>query len=391
MSAPTPAKAGGRDLRVDFFRGLALLAIFINHIPDNLFSVLTTRNWGFSDASEIFVFLSGYSAALVFQMRQTRSGYVYAAVENLKRCWTLYVVHVFVFVLFVAQVSITTAQFGNPMFIEEMKMGDFLAEPHVAVVEALLLRFQPRFLDILPLYILFLLALPAVMALAPARMWLALGASALFYLAVRWFEWRPTAYPDDREWTFNPLAWQLLFMLGAWCGRRQALGGGWLPRGPWLLWPVAAYLAFAAVVQVSWTVAGYFPDFPALLERQLWPLDKANLSGWRLAHFLCLAFIVARLTRADMRFFAGPIARPFVICGKHALDLFCLGIFLSFFGHLVQVELSDQVWVQALVFLGGCAIMIAVARVNEWYKERFGGSGPKPPRAPTVQSERVPA
>src|SRR5215831_7870787 len=156
----TPAAARApRDRRVDFFRGLALLLIFIDHIPENVFQLITLRTFGFSDAAEIFIFLSGYSAGYAFGLRDRRQGFFYAAYELLRRVWTLYVVHIFVFVLFIAQVSFTSAHFGNAIYLEEMNMTHFLEEPHVAVIEALLLRFQPGFLDILPLYITLLLAL----------------------------------------------------------------------------------------------------------------------------------------------------------------------------------------------------------------------------------------
>ena len=68
-----------------------------------------------------------------------------------------------VFVLFIAEVSYTAAAFKNPMYNEEMRVADFLDEPHIAVIKALLLEFQPTFLDILPLYIVMLLIFPAIL------------------------------------------------------------------------------------------------------------------------------------------------------------------------------------------------------------------------------------
>ena len=140
-----------RDLRLDFFRGLGLLFIFVDHIPNNAFSYLTLANFVFCDAAEIFVFLSGYAAALVFGREAGREGNAYAMAQVLKRCWTLYVAHIFLFVLYTAQVAWTAQRFQNAMFTEEMQVAAFLDEPHVAIVEALLLRHQPLFMNILPL------------------------------------------------------------------------------------------------------------------------------------------------------------------------------------------------------------------------------------------------
>ena len=369
----TPARAATRDLRVDFFRGLALLIIFVDHIPENVFALITLRNFGFSDAAEIFIFLSGYSAGYVFQLRERRQGFGYASVETLRRVWTLYVVHIFVFVLFVAQVSFTAAQIGNPMYLEEMNMTHFLQEPHVAVMQALLLRFQPRFLDILPLYIVLLAALPPLMALAKRATWPCLIVSGAVWLGVQLFGWHFTAFPDEREWTFNPLAWQFLFVIGAFAGRVVINGGSPLPGGRWLLAPAALYLAFAFVIGLSWTIAGVYPSFPGFLSNSLWPLDKTDLSPWRLAHFLALAYVVALLTRGHS--YEGRLARPIVLVGQHGLDAFCLGIFLSCFGDIVLQEFSRSFGIQLLVNLVGCGLMVGLAAFLNWYKSIGKGTG----------------
>jgi hypothetical protein len=91
----TPLPNAGRDLRLDFFRGLSLWFIFLNHIPSNTVSWLTNRNYGFSDAAEIFVFISGYTAAFVYGRVMLESGFVVASARILKRVWQLYVAFVF--------------------------------------------------------------------------------------------------------------------------------------------------------------------------------------------------------------------------------------------------------------------------------------------------------
>jgi len=356
-----------RDHRIDFFRGVALIAIFIDHIPENLFALLTTRNIGFSDASEIFIYLSGFSAAMVFSYRRATRGWVFASVEALRRVWVLYIVHIFVFVIFIAQVALTAQTFSNPMYVDEMKIGDFLSEPHVAVVQALLLRFQPRFLDILPLYIALLLSTPLLMAVPRRWAWLTLAAAFALYIAVPLFGLRPLAYPDDREWTFNPVAWQFLFVIGVYFGRSDGPPPP-VPQGRWLLFLAGLYLAFAATVQLSWTISGVYPNFPALFAESLWPLDNTNLSAWRLVHFLCLAYLVVRLTKADHPFFRSAWAAPLVLCGRHSLNIFCLGIFLSFFGHLIQTEVTMAAWMQALIVVGGAGLMVGLAALQTWYK-----------------------
>ncbi len=374
QTAAAPAAAhGARDRRIDFFRGLALLIIFVDHIPENVFALITLRNFGFSDGAEIFVFLSGYSAGYVFGLRERRQSFFFATFELLRRVWTLYVVHIFVFVLFIAQVSFTAAHFTSPLYLEELNLTNFLQEPHIAVVEALILRFQPRFLDILPLYILLLLGLVPLMMLVRRAAWACLIGSALLWLGVQVFGWHFTAYPDEREWTFNPLAWQFLFVIGALAGRVVVNGGSPVPSGRWLVPVVAAYLAFAFVIGLSWTIAGIYPRFPGFLSSSLWPLDKTDLSPWRLAHFLALAYAVSVFTRGREHWFSSRWAYPVVRCGEHGLAIFCLGIFLSMFGHLVADLYNYSLGMQLLINVAGCGIMMGLAAFLSWYKKLSRG------------------
>jgi hypothetical protein len=350
-----------RDHRIDFLRGLALLIIFVDHIPQNLLALVTLRNLGFSDASEWFIFLSGYSGAFVFTLRRERAGYVYATVELLRRVWTLYVAHIFVFVVYTAQVSFTAARFNNPLYFDELNMGAFLQEPHVAVLEALLLRFQPPFLDILPLYIVLMLIAPLTLALPWRWRWVGLAVSFLLYIGVQRFHWTLTGYPDERPWTFNPLAWQLLFAIGGLLGQAAALGQRLIWPRPWLIVAAVLYLIFAGVVSLSWTIAGVVEGFPALLDTALFPLDKSNLSPWRLSHILALVYVVWIASRPDSALFRSRIARPIVLCGRHSLNIFCLGVFLSMLGDVALTEVGHTVGAQVLVNLVGCGVMIGVA------------------------------
>ena len=112
-SAPTRAlpclrPSTGRDLRLDLFRGLALWLIFLDHIPTNIVSWFTIRNYGFSDATEIFIFISGYTAAFVYGRAMRERGFVVAGARILKRAWQIYVAHIFLFAIFMAEIAYVT-------------------------------------------------------------------------------------------------------------------------------------------------------------------------------------------------------------------------------------------------------------------------------------------
>ena len=355
-----------RDLRLDFFRGLSLIFIFIDHIPYNVLSYFTLQSNTFFDAAEVFIFISGYTAALVYGRRLAAKGAIYATAQIWRRAWTLYVAHIFLFVLFIAEVSYTAATFQNPMYNDEMRVADFLDEPHVAIVQALLLRFQPAFLDILPMYIVLLLIFPAVL-LGLRRHWvLVLAPSAALYVVVQIFDISVTAYPEG-HWYFNPLAWQFLFVSGAVLAHLNAERRDFAVLR--VVFPVAAVVFVAAlVVRVSWTLHTLWEPVPALLLKQLWPAPKDDLSPVRLIPFFALVVLVAVLVRPHARFLASRAARPLVTAGQQSLEIFCLGILLSALGHILITELGYSLALRLAVNALGIVIMLVAARALDWYK-----------------------
>src|SRR5882757_1579375 len=162
----TPAAsrpATERELRIDLFRGLALWLIFIDHLSPDLLTWFTIRSWGFSDAAEIFIFISGYTAAFVYGRAMLEAGFVVATARILRRVWQIYVAHVFIFTIFLAEISYVATSFENPLYSEEMGIMDFLKQPDVTIIQALLLRFRPVNMDVLPLYIVLMLFLPLIL------------------------------------------------------------------------------------------------------------------------------------------------------------------------------------------------------------------------------------
>jgi len=357
-----------RDLRLDFFRGVSLIFIFIDHVPQNFLSYFTLQAVAFYDAAEVFIFISGFTAALVYGRRLASKGALYASAQVLRRAWQLYVAHIFLFVLFVAEVSYTAIAFKNPMYNDEMRVADFLDEPHIAVIKALMLEFQPTFLDILPLYIVMLLIFPAIL-LGMQRHWLlVLVASATLYVVVQVFDISVPAYPEGHVWYFNPLAWQFLFVAGAVLGNRAAHGASFASLLRWA-YPVAlAVFAATLVVKTSWTIHGLYESFPAWFLKALWPVNKNNLSPLRLIPFFALVLLVATHVPRDARFLGSMAARPLVLCGQQSLEIFCLGILLSALGHFILSEYTSAIAMQLVVNVAGIAVMCLTAKMIDWYK-----------------------
>src|SRR4030088_3486600 len=197
---------GERELRLDLFRGLALWLIFIDHLPPNILTWFTIRNYGFSDATEIFIFISGYTAAFVYGRAMLERGVVVATARILKRVWQIYVAQVFLFTIFLAEISYVATSFENPLYSEEMGIMDFLKQPDVTIIQALLLRFRPVNMDVLPLYIVLMLFLPIILWLMKWRPDVTLALSALLYAATWQYDLYLSAYPNG-FWAFNPLTW----------------------------------------------------------------------------------------------------------------------------------------------------------------------------------------
>ena len=366
--------ATGRDQRLDFFRGLALMLIFVDHIPNNVLTYFTLRTWAFNDAAEVFIFISGYTAALVYGKAVDAGHFGLAVAQICRRIWKLYVTHVFLFVIFMAEVSYSIIHFSNAMYGEELGIGNFLQEPHVAIIRMLLLSFQPTYLDILPLYIVLLALLPAILLALWVHPLLAFAPSLALYVLARLLGWEIHTYPNDQPWYFNPFAWQLLFTTGAMFGFARLTGNRILDRLEPVLTRVALiFVAFGVIINISWTLHGLLDSFPALGLRLLWPVDKSNLAIVRFLNFLALAHLASRFIPRQAQFFSRYPARFAVLCGRQSLEVFCLGILLATLSRFILTDVWTGIVAQLVLSVAGLAIMIACAACLRWYRRASGG------------------
>jgi hypothetical protein len=368
-----PVVATERDLRLDLFRGVALWLIFLDHIPGNILNWFTIRNYGFSDATEIFIFISGYTAAFVYGRAMHERGLVIASARILRRAWQIYVAHIFLFTIFMAEIAYVAATFDNPLYAEEMNILDFLKQPDVTIFQALLLKFKPVNMDVLPLYIVLLLLFPPMLYLllrAPAA---ALAGSALVYVLTWNFDINLPAYPNG-VWFFNPFAWQLLFVFGAWCaiGGAQRLSA--VLRSRLVLAVAIAYLLFAFAITLTWHFESLDRFVPVWLKDWMYPIDKTNLDVLRFAHFLALASVTVYFVPRQWPGLKSAILRPAIVCGQHSLEVFCLGVFLAFAGQFIIAESSGGPLLQTAISVLGILIMIAAANLLSWYKGIEGRS-----------------
>src|ERR1700674_5879015 len=184
-----------RDLRLDLFRGVGLWMIFLDHIPHDVVSWLTLRNYGFSDAAAVFGFTSGSPAGVIYGPI-IRTGHFLSALKRLwKRAAEMYVAHIMLFLLFTAQIARTVRKFDNPMYEDEFNVHKFLDHPDVLIGQALTLRYKLVNLDVLPLYITLIATAPFMLWAMVRRPNLTLLASVILYIFARIFACNFASYP----------------------------------------------------------------------------------------------------------------------------------------------------------------------------------------------------
>ncbi len=362
----------GRDLRVDFFRGLALWWIFLDHIPSDWLNQLSLRNFAMCDSAEVFVLLAGYGAGLAYGKSMDRNGWLYAAADTLKRAWTLYIAHIFLFVVFAAQVSYSAIALNRADYLDEMDLDVVGQTPYRAMLEALTLHFQPAYLNILPMYVALLALFAIVM---PLLRWprLLAALSVTLYILARLMDLNLPSWTSG-GWYFNPLTWQLLFIIGA----IIAYAPGQAPRPHPLIDVVAGFVVFFGLV-MQFVVLDHpeiTAQLPVHVSRVLLSVDKSGLHPFRLLSILALTWSVSRLVPATARWLRSRWAGPFVLCGQHSLPVFCSSIALSFLGRLIMEE-EDGWWLQVAVNIIGAAALIGVGALAAWYREK-GRPAPRP-------------
>jgi hypothetical protein len=381
INATLPDK--GRDLRLDLFRGVANWAIFLDHIPDNVVNWITTRNYGFSDAADLFVFISGYTASFVYARMMLERGFIVGATRLTKRVWQLYVAHIILFVIYIASISYLALRFGDSEMINEFNVAGLVDNATETLRQGLFLRFKPLNLDVLPLYIVLMGLFPPVLWFMLRKPDLTMVLSIVLWLVARHNGWNLTAYPAG-QWYFNPYCWQVLFVFGAWCALGGARRSMTLINSPVTLWLCLGYLLFALVM----TMAGRFPAFGGMFPEWLFsafnPNDKTNLAPYRFLHFVVIVILVIRFVPKEWPGLEWKVFDPLIVCGQQSLAVFCVGVFLSFVGHFELSMSSGSLLAQIFVSVAGIAIMTTVAYYISWSKKQDKPLKPPPAKPGAV-------
>lgn len=354
--------AGRRDTRLDVFRALALLTIFINHIPGTVFEWLTHKHFGFSDSAEAFVLVSGLAVGLAYGHKFTFGNRLPLLLKMWKRAFTLYTTHIILTFVSLALFCAGGLYLHHPELLGQINIAPVLAEPASALLGIMTLGHQLGYNNILPLYMALMLFAPLILYLAHKNMPLLLVFSGALYVFAGFYGIAPHNYPTSGLWFLNPLSWQFLFTIGICAMVWRKKGGEW-PRNPLLLAAAAGYILLALI----WVRGNlWWIDTSFGLPHNLAGFNKTFLSLPRLLHILALAYIiaaapaVANLARVSAQ-------HPLAILGKYSLPVFACGTVLAMLGQVLkQANPTGGFAYDSLLIATGITIQFAYAYYLEW-------------------------
>jgi len=389
--------AATRDIRLDFFRGLAMFIILCAHTPSNFFSSWIPARWGFSDATEIFVFCSGMASAIAFGRSFDRAGWRLGTGRVAYRVWQVYWAHIGMFFAIAAMLA-AFDQFGNfeTVYIGTLNLWKFFEDPGPLLVGLFTLSYVPNYFDILPMYLVILAAMPLMMALSRVGLWAVFGAVALIWtlaqgalldsLGLGALHLAFPAEPwSDREWFFNPFGWQLIFFTGF------AFMRGWLPKPP-VTTPLVVLAAIIVIAMIPLSHIGmreiFGPLAPGIREDIIdWRIanqglfNKSDFGILRYVHFLALAYLCwvaagdggARLRAAGSGWLArawDAVLAMILKVGQQSLAVFVFSMVFARLSGFVMDQVGRNTWNMTLANLVGFGALIMVAYTVSWFKSQ---------------------
>jgi hypothetical protein len=337
-----------------------MFIIFIAHTEGTWLWDWIPARFGLSDAAHLFVFCSGYAAAIAFGGTFARHGFLAGTARIVLRCTQLYGAHLglFLALLGLAAAGLAPASAGS-------EVGLFLDMPQTRLLPFLGFAWVPQYLDILPLYIVVLAMVPAAMLLARVHPGLVIAASTALYVGTWLRDWNFTGDPvTGRSWYFDPFAWQLVFFTGFALSRR------WIeppPRSRGLLGAALGFIFVSFLI----TRPSIYEALPPLYLLRDWVQDhsdKTRVDLLAYTHFLATAYVAVIVLEGREHLLLRALTRPIFKCGQQALSVFVSGVFLSELASAAFARLGTGFLAQLLVNGLGFAGLVTVAYTVAWFK-----------------------
>lgn len=358
---PASLRPQNRDTRIDALRAFCLITIFVNHVPGNPFEQFSSKNFGFSDAAEAFVLISGVSAAYAYGLKFQAGSRLLTAIRALRRAGVLYVAHIVSTLVTLAIFAGFALTYAAPELLDTINIRPLINDPIRGLLGLVTLGHQLGYNNILSMYGVILLMLPlflllsrwgiAVMLVASSALWLVCG---LFLLAL------PT-YPGGNFWFINPLSWQFLFVIGM-AANMHVRRGGRIPVSVTL----QVLSIFYLLLSLAWVKVPFWGvDVSFGLPTVLTGFDKTFLSVSRLLHILAMAYLLATVPALSN---VWRVARrnPLAVMGRHALPVFIAGTLLAMLAQAWTLTHASGATALGLIVLAGLGAQAALAYYLEW-------------------------
>jgi len=373
---PTPM-AKVRDTRIDVFRALALLTIFVNHVPGTIYEHFTHKNLGFSDSAEAFVLISGMAVALAYGNKFAPGNQLLLSMKMWRRAGVLYTAHLMTTLATIAIFAAAAIFLKHPELLTQINIGPLIKQPVEALFGLVTLGHQLGYNNILSMYAVMLILTPILLLLARLSLPLMLGVSGTVWFLSGLYHVAPINYPTEGVWFLNPLSWQFLFAIGI-AGVIHVRRGGELPKHPMLIALAVGYL----VLSLAWVrLPLWHIDASMGLPMILTGFDKTFLSGPRLLHVLSIGYLIAVVPTLSNMARTAP-ENPLAILGKHSLPVFIAGTLLAMVAQVMKLVNPGGLPYDTLLIATGIVMQFALAYYLEWLPTI--GWGKKPVAKPAV-------
>jgi hypothetical protein len=362
-TGPRPANA------VDFWRGFALITIFINHIPGIYYSRFTHANISISDSADLFVFLAGWSLRIISGLGERSTPTRQVVLRVCGRALTLYAAQIMITMIAIAMLAGAALILRNPLLLEWNNVGAVFDDPVPTHIGIALITHHLGYFDILPLYVALMLMAPIIVLIDRLAPNVVLPVSLALYCVVLAVPIPVPTWPVEGQWFFNPLAWQLVFVLGFVMAKRDAGIGAFVRRNLfWLRWlAVPIVIAGLLIVLLDW-----WPDPTKMPRPRLFFIaEKTYVTPMRMIQFLAVVAVFS-LVYPYIRRFAAPLTDFLSMLGRNSLEVFCMGSLLSLSAQIVRFVTKGNIVFDSVVVILGIAIMALTAWLAEW-RERARG------------------
>lgn len=348
---------------IDFWRGYALISIFVNHIPGNFFERFTYRNLTLSDSAELFVFLAGWAMRLSIENPRKPLSTSAVVYKLWGRAFTIYVAQTFITEVAIFILAAASVALDAPFLLDWHNVGAIFHQPVEAHIGLVALTYQLGYFNILPLYVVLMVAAPAVAILYRAVPAAVLPLSIGLYVLTQVLGWNIPSWPVEGTWFFSPSAWQLIYVLGFLLAGKTTDIGLFARRHKLATRVVAVPVL---VVGLAFASLRYFPDlFQLPASPYLRLFDKTFLSLDRLFSVLAIIAVGGGLFDPINRWLPA-CGRFLSMLGRNGLHVFCAGSLLSLCGQIIRYSYGGLVVTDVVLFIVGVSLMALVAWIVEW-------------------------